>query len=101
MADTPERRVKKEVEKVLDANDVYYFYPSTHGYGRSGVPDIIACVAGKFLAIETKAAGKEATALQKREMKRIHDAGGVALEICGLEEVPVVLGWVRLLQRVG
>jgi Holliday junction resolvase len=81
MAKTPEGKIKDAVVKLLKAHGVYYFFPATHGYGRSGVPDIVCCVKGHFLAIECKAPGKKPTALQEREMDRIGEAGGVALVI--------------------
>jgi Holliday junction resolvase len=79
MAQTPEKRVKTKVEAVLKNEGAYYFFPATHGYGRSGVPDIIACVNGRFLAIECKAGGNKPTALQVREIENIRIAGGVAV----------------------
>jgi Holliday junction resolvase len=81
MAKTPEGLVKDAVVKVLKAHGVYYFFPATHGYGRSGVPDIVCCVKGRFLAIECKAPGKKPTALQAKEMNEIGKAGGMALVI--------------------
>lgn len=79
MALTPEGKVKAKVVKILREEGVYYFFPATHGYGRSGVPDIICCVAGKFVAIECKAGGNKPTALQVREIETIRQAGGVAV----------------------
>lgn len=81
MAGTPESKVKAAVVKFLKARDVYYFFPATHGYGRSGVPDIICCVNGKFLAIECKAGKNEPTELQKREIQNIQKAKGIAVVI--------------------
>jgi hypothetical protein len=81
MAGTPESKVKAEVVKFLKAWDVYYFFPATHGYGRSGVPDIICCVNGKFLAIECKAGKGMTTALQNREIQNIQKAKGIAVVI--------------------
>ena len=51
------------------------------GYGRSGVPDILACFHGVFLAIEAKAGKGKTTALQDREIERIRKAGGYALVV--------------------
>lgn len=79
MAMTPEGRVKAKVVDVLKAEGAYYFFPATHGYGRSGVPDIVACVNGYFLAIECKAGTNKPTALQVRELQQIRHAGGVAV----------------------
>lgn len=78
---TPERKVKVAVKKILEQNGVYYFMPATHGYGTSGVPDIVGCWRGKFIAIECKAKGNTPTALQELNLKRIMGSGGVALVI--------------------
>lgn len=79
MAATPEKRVKDKVVGILKDEGAYYFFPATHGYGRSGVPDIVACVNGRFLAIECKAGKNKPTALQVREIESIRKAGGVAV----------------------
>lgn len=79
MAATPEKRVKDKVVGILKEAGVYYFFPATHGYGRSGVPDIVCCVNGKFLAIECKAGKNKPTLLQVREIETIRRCGGVAV----------------------
>jgi len=81
MASTPEKRVKEKVVRVLKEEGVYYFFPATHGYGRSGVPDIIMCVNGHFLAVECKAGFNKPTALQERELDNIRRARGIAVVI--------------------
>jgi Holliday junction resolvase len=81
MALTPEKKVKDKCVKLLKAYGVYYFFPATHGFGRSGVPDIICCVHGKFLGIECKAGKNTPTGLQELEMAKIRSAGGVAIVI--------------------
>jgi|TARA_R110000868_G_scaffold300143_1_gene560572 Holliday junction resolvase len=81
MAATPEKKVKDKVIKILKEHGVYYFYASTHGFGRSGVPDLVCCCNGRFIAIECKAGKNTTTALQDREIAAIHAAGGVAVVI--------------------
>lgn len=81
MASTPEAKVKLSVVKLLKQYGVYFFFPATHGYGKSGVPDIICCIKGRFLAIECKAGNNEPTALQKREILQIQQAGGMAMVV--------------------
>ena len=78
---TPEAKVKASVVKLLKKYAVYHFFPATHGFGRSGVPDIICCMNGLFVAIECKAGAGKTTALQDRELKRINDARGVTFVI--------------------
>jgi Holliday junction resolvase len=79
MALTPEKKVKNKIIEVLKEEGVYYFFPATHGFGRSGVPDIICCVNGYFLAIEVKAGTNKPTALQVREIEAIRRCNGVAV----------------------
>jgi hypothetical protein len=78
---TPEAKVKRKVVDTLKRFNVYYFYPVTRGYGASGVPDIVACVAGQFVGIECKAGNNKPTALQKRNLEQIETAGGRTLVI--------------------
>ena len=79
MADTPEKKVKNKITNILKEEGVYYFFPATGGFGRSGVPDIVCCVNGYFFAIECKAGTNKPTALQVREIESIRSAGGVAV----------------------
>jgi len=81
MALTPERKVKNQCVEILKKNGAYYFFPASNGLGRAGIPDIIVCLYGYFLAVECKAGKGKTTALQDRELQRIRDAGGVALVI--------------------
>lgn len=76
MAATPESKVKKRVREILDKLGIYHFMPPANGFGRAGIPDIIACMDGHFIAIECKAGRGTTTALQDRELDRIHNAGG-------------------------
>lgn len=75
---TPEGIVKKKVVSILKSIGAYYFFPATHGYGRSGVPDIVGCYDGGFFAIEVKAEGKKPTALQENEIRQIVKQRGIA-----------------------
>lgn len=81
MAMTPEAAVKKQIRKILDAEGVYYAMPMGTGYGNSGVPDFLCCVAGTFMAIEAKAGKGKTTALQDAHLEKIKGAQGVALVI--------------------
>ena len=76
---TPEKKVKQNVVSVLKELNAYYFYPATGGYGRSGIPDVVACLDGQFIGIECKAGSNKPTPLQERELQAIEDSGGVAI----------------------
>ena len=78
MTMTPEGKIKKRVKEILDEVGAWYCMPVGSGYGKSAIPDFISCYQGHFLAIETKAGNKQATAIQAREIERIKAAKGVA-----------------------
>ena len=98
MARTPEKIIKDKVVAVLKDEGVYYFFPATHGYGRSGVPDIVCCVNGHFLAIECKAGGGKLTALQVREIKHILACNGEAV-VANENNLDLVISLVRELKN--
>ncbi len=76
MAQTPEWKVKKAVRILLDTMGIYHFMPPANGFGRAGIPDIIGCMDGHFIAIECKAGKGKTTALQDRELNAILNHGG-------------------------
>jgi len=78
---TPEAKVKKKVKYYLTTRGIYFTMPFTAGYGANGVPDILVCFQGKFIAIECKTGGNKPTALQAEHMKRIQRGGGTAVVI--------------------
>lgn len=93
MTKTPEAKVKEKVVALLKAAGAYYFYPISGGFGMSGVPDIIACYKGNFLAIECKAGKNTPTALQWKNIEAIKKARGTALIINeeNIDEVQQIL----------
>ncbi len=76
---TPESYEKDEICKYLDSLYCWYYKPFMAGYGKSGVPDIIACIRGRFVSIEVKREGKEPTTCQNLRMKEIRDCEGTAV----------------------
>lgn len=91
---TDEAKVKQQLKKFLTDIGAYWFMPATFGMGRSGVPDIVVCHNGQFIGIECKGTPKNhTTALQRRELAKILDAGGTAIvaDVTNLDEVKKVL----------
>ena len=78
---TPEGKVKAKVTKALKAMGAYYCFPVTGGFGASGVPDILICYRGRFIAIECKAGKNKPTPLQEAEMQKIRESGGMTYVI--------------------
>jgi hypothetical protein len=70
-----------------------------HGgmYGTAGIPDIIACIGGRFVAFEVKTPGERGTApskltkLQEITIQKIKDAKGQAFKVTSAAEVAAIL----------
>ena len=73
---TPEKKVKNKVVSILKEVGAYHFYPVASGYGSAGIPDLVACIRGKFIGIECKANGGKVTALQEKNLMQIINNGG-------------------------
>ena len=97
MSTTPETKVKMKVKRILDERGAYYFLPPSNGFGRAGIPDIIVCHCGYFLAIECKAGKGRTTTLQEREINRIRKSCGIALVVneTNYHDVVIHLTWME------
>ena len=64
-----------------------------HGgmYGTAGIPDIISCLDGRFLAFEVKTESGKPTKLQEATIRKIISAGGTALIVRSVDEVKAVI----------
>ena len=84
-----ESNIQSKIIKHLKSRGAYVF--KTIVTNRNGVPDVIFCLGGKFVAFEIKDAKNESTSLQEWNRKEIIKAGGHAFEIRTLEEAKVAL----------
>lgn len=65
----------------------------THGgaFGTAGLPDIIACIGGRFVAFEVKQPSGKLTKLQEITIQRINAARGLAYKVTSVAEVKSIL----------
>jgi ribosomal protein L18E len=98
MAQTPEGKVKKAIDRELHRLGVWWFNPQMGAFGRAGVPDKIVCVNGYLVGIEAKAdPTKKPTALQKQCMKKIEAAGGKCFVVCDDETLREAVAYMERL----
>ncbi len=64
-----------------------------HGgpYGTNGIPDIICCWHGRFIAFEVKTESGKPTKLQEAVIRQMNRAGGKALIVRSVEDVKAAL----------
>lgn len=90
MSATPESKVKAEIIFNLKKRGAYYFMPVQTGYGARTV-DILACLDGRFVAIECKAGRNKPTAMQEKTLTDVRACGGVAVVAYSWEDVEKAL----------
>lgn len=98
MAKTPEARIKDAIKGLLSVHGAYRVMPVSNGMGAHGIPDFLVCHHGRFIGIEAKAGSNLPTALQISNLRRIDEAGGVALVINekNIEELDGVLHVIKI-----
>ena len=71
-----ESKIQSKILKTLKELGIYAYKNITTN--RKGIPDIICCIDGKFVALEVKQAKGKTTDLQDYNIKMIRESGGVA-----------------------
>ena len=93
-----EKQVENKIKKWLEQNNHWYFKVHGGPFQKTGVPDIIACVKGKFVAIEVKRSdGGIVSELQKAQIQKIKENGGVVGVARSLAEFLQILKEAKLL----
>lgn len=75
-----EKNFENKIKKYLKEQGCWFIkYWAGAAFTKEGIPDILACVNGYFVAIEVKASKGKPSDLQLYNLKRIDEAGGFAI----------------------
>ena len=74
----PEKRFENKIKDMLDEHGAWWVKYFANRNTKSGIPDILACVNGEFLAIEVKSDTGHPSELQLHHVDNIRNAGGLA-----------------------
>ena len=74
-----EKTFEHKIRDFLKSNGCYVVKYFGCAYTKSGVPDLLTCVNGRFIAIEVKSDTGRPSELQLVNIKQIQDAGGIAI----------------------
>ena len=83
-----ESKIQKSIIKYLESIGAYVIKLKLTN--ASGNPDIICCYQGRFIAIEVKNKGNEATKLQQHKLEQIMLAGGIAMVAYSVADVKLI-----------
>ena len=77
------------------------FFWKEHGgqYGTAGIPDIIVCLKGRFVAFEAKVGKNKPTKLQAATIEAIKRAGGTAAVVYSVDDVRQVISELEALHE--
>ena len=74
-----EKNFENKIKKYLKDNGAWFLkYWGGGEYTKAGIPDILACINGYFVAIEVKAPNGKPSELQLYNLREIEKAGGYA-----------------------
>lgn len=78
-----ENKIKTYIKNIGGWEIKYWSGGAMNGkkFTKDGIPDILACVKGKFIAIEVKAKNGKPSALQLDNIDEIRSAGGIAVVV--------------------
>lgn len=74
-----EKLFENKVKKYLDTKGAWYVKYFANAMTKAGIPDILACINGKFFGIEIKAETGHASELQEYHLRKIEKSGGIAV----------------------
>lgn len=87
-----EKTIVNAIIKYLRTFDNCFCFKEHGGvYGTAGIPDVICCYKGRFLAFEVKTEKGKATELQKATISKILQADGIAVIVRSVDEVKAVI----------
>lgn len=78
MSEKPETKLQRQIVEELKLNygqNIWILKTHGSGYQKRGVPDLLICLYGRFIAIEVKMPGKEPTENQRAVMWEMQKAG--------------------------
>lgn len=84
-----ESKIQKKIIEELRERGAYVI--KVMKSSRSGVPDLVCCYEGCFIAIEVKNDSGEASPLQEFNIKKIRGAGGKAVVMRGVNDIKKIL----------
>lgn len=87
-----EKNITNKILKYLKNQPCCFAFKEFGGlYGTAGIPDVLCCYNGKFVAFEVKTPNGKLSKLQEIILQKIQNANGIACKVTSLDEVKEIL----------
>ena len=83
--------IRKITEYLKTVKNLFFWKEHGGMYGTAGIPDLIVCYKGRFIAFECKVGNNKPTVLQAQTIRQIIAAGGYAMVVKTVDEVRQVI----------
>ena len=88
-----EKTFENQVKNYLKSKGIWHVKYFANSFTPVGIPDILAVVNGRFVAIELKAEKGRTTLIQEHNIREIKKSGGIAVVLrpSGFEEFKTMI----------
>lgn len=86
-----EKNIENKIKNYLKSKGAYYVKYFGNAFSQVGVPDILVCYKGRFIALEVKNETNKTSPLQDINIENIKRAGGYATVVRSVEDVKKVI----------
>ena len=76
-----EKQFENKIKEYLKSKNIWHVKYFANSFTPVGIPDILACVNGRFLGIEVKAEDGKVSPLQEYNINKIRECKGLAFVV--------------------
>lgn len=76
---TPEKKFEEKIKKYLTERGHWWVKYFANRNTKSGIPDLLCCIRGKFVGVEVKSARGHPSELQLYNRREIRASGGICV----------------------
>lgn len=74
-----EKNFENRIKKFLNKNDIWYIKFFANAFTKSGIPDILCSINGRFVGIEVKQETGVVSPLQEFNLNRLNEKGAIGI----------------------
>ncbi len=92
-----EKNFENKVKEILKSKGAYLVKQFGCGFTKTGIPDLLVCYKGRFIAVELKADNGKASPLQLYNLEEVKKAGGYSFLLYP-KDLPMFINFLNSLE---